>query len=130
MYLDNILKNGNMIDQRGPGRVREDDTMNDVAIKKSKDGKFVSIRFRNKTAENFKSEKIVPIIIANRIYFGEPKQVGGQGFLLSKVVNPNANSRGVRLGNADPFSPFVGEYERLKFDKDCGLYYIEKPKAF
>lgn len=130
MYLDNILKNGNKIDPKGPGRYGENDTMNDVGIKKSKDGKFVSIRFRNKTAGYFKSERVVPIIIANRIYFGEPKSVGGTGFLLSKVVNPNANSRGIRLANAEPFFPFVGEYETLKFDKECGLYYVEKPKAF
>ena len=127
MELLKIIQNGNILE---PGRTYGD-TGADVSITRVKntDKERYAIRFKNGTSDEF-GEKVVPIILGNKIFFARPAQVGRKGYKLSNVSGESDYAKNTRYitVTTNAFANFVGEYKDLVKDSESKLYYVERKR--
>lgn len=126
MELTNILRNGDFME---PGRQPGDSTA-DVSITRVKNAQKerYCIRFRNGTADDL-GEKVVPVIITNRVYFARPEQVGRKGYKLSVQSGHNPGTKYI-IVTTDKLANYVGDYKDLIKDSQSKLLYVERKKRF
>lgn len=127
MDLLNIMKNGKICEAKSIGRPG---TTADISVNYRRNG-MVAIIVRN-GKEKVLGDKVVPIAISNRLYFAREQDVHRKGYSLSKH-NSNSNSNPyicISTSSNPDVRNFVGNYENLKFDPECKLYFVEKPKVF
>lgn len=131
MELLNILKNAQALEPRTKKATTSE---TDVSIRHYERTNKFSIFFRNGCWKCFEGEGVVPLIIANRIYFAKSSEVHKQGFKMSPVNKQNISqsSRVITVSSsAHPeLAKFIGEYKALQFDRESNLYFIEKPKIY